>query len=111
MTAPALKPCPWCGREPSVMASRSGIGFLIMCDAALDECPATPAVDEGSMEKASRAWNKRASRWKPISDAPQDGTRLMLWDSVSKRSVFGSWRGDNPKITHYDAEPACPERD
>ncbi|CAM0123176.1 conserved hypothetical protein [Stenotrophomonas maltophilia] len=48
-------------------------------------------------------------KWLPIADAPQDGTRLMLWDSVSKRPVFGSWRGDNPKITHYAAEPAGPE--
>ncbi len=46
--------------------------------------------------------------WLPISVAPQDGTRLMLWDSVSKRPVFGSWRGDNPAITHYAAEPAGP---
>ena len=47
--------------------------------------------------------------WRPIAEAPQDGTRLMLWDSVSKRPVFGSWRGDNPAITHYAAEPAGPE--
>ncbi|EKT4092707.1 TPA: hypothetical protein UOA80_001077 [Stenotrophomonas maltophilia] len=47
--------------------------------------------------------------WLPISAAPQDGTRLMLWDSESKRPVFGSWRGDNPAITHYAAEPAGPE--
>ncbi|WP_414498472.1 hypothetical protein [Stenotrophomonas maltophilia] len=47
--------------------------------------------------------------WLPIADAPQDGTRLMLWDSESKRPVFGSWRGDNPAITHYAAEPAGPE--
>ncbi|MBH1555815.1 hypothetical protein I5U56_06475 [Stenotrophomonas maltophilia] len=46
--------------------------------------------------------------WLPIADAPQDGTRLMLWDSVSERPVFGSWRGDNPAITHYAAEPAGP---
>jgi hypothetical protein len=46
--------------------------------------------------------------WQPIASAPQDGTRLMLWDSVSKRPVFGGWRGDNPKITHYAAEPADP---
>lgn len=49
------------------------------------------------------------SEWRPIAEAPQDGTRLMLWDSVSKRPVFGSWRGDNPKITHFAAEPAGPE--
>lgn len=47
--------------------------------------------------------------WHPIADAPQDGTRLLLWDSVSERPVFGSWRGDNPAITHYASEPAGPE--
>ncbi len=47
--------------------------------------------------------------WQPIAMALQDGTRLMLWDSVSKRPVFASWRGGNPAITHYAAEPAGPE--
>lgn len=47
--------------------------------------------------------------WLPIAEAPQDGTRLMLWDSGSKRPVFGSWRGDNPAITHFASEPAGPE--
>ncbi|WP_075677691.1 hypothetical protein [Stenotrophomonas sp. TD3] len=50
-----------------------------------------------------------AVNWQPIAAAPQGGTRLLLWDSVSKRPVFGSWRGDNPAITHYAAEPAGPE--
>ncbi len=50
-----------------------------------------------------------AVEWMPISAAPQDGRRLMLWDSVSKRPVFGAWRGENPAITHYAAEPAGPE--
>lgn len=50
-----------------------------------------------------------APNWKPIAEAPQDGTRLLLWDSVSKRPVFGGWRGDNPAITHFAAEPAGPE--
>ncbi|MBN5173078.1 hypothetical protein JY430_13230 [Stenotrophomonas maltophilia] len=64
-----------------------------------------------SPSAAAEYWNTRAAavaEWKPIADAPQDGTRLMLWDSVSKRPVFGSWRGDNPAITHYAAEPAGP---
>lgn len=47
--------------------------------------------------------------WQPIAGAPRDGTRLTLWDSVSKRPVFGAWRGENPAITHYAAEPAGPE--
>ncbi len=51
------------------------------------------------------------THWRPIAEAPQDGRRLMLWDSVSKRPVFGSWRGENPEITHYAAEPAGPAAD
>lgn len=51
----------------------------------------------------------RIIHWEPIAGAPQDGTRLMLWDSVSKRPVFGSWRGDSAAITHYAAEPPGPE--
>ena len=47
--------------------------------------------------------------WKPIADAPHDGARLMLWDSESRRPMFASWRGGNPKITHFAAEPAGPE--
>ncbi|MGZ0026419.1 hypothetical protein [Stenotrophomonas sp. S4] len=47
--------------------------------------------------------------WRPIAEAPQDDTRLLLWDSETRRPVFGSWRGDNPAITHYAAEPAGPE--
>ncbi len=48
-------------------------------------------------------------QWFPIEGAPQDGRRLMLWDSVSKRPLLASWRGGNPRITHYAAEPAGPE--
>ncbi|RRU09637.1 hypothetical protein EGJ03_09365 [Stenotrophomonas maltophilia] len=65
-----------------------------------------------STAAAAEHWNKREAAvvdWKPIHEAPQDGTRLMLWDSVSKRPVFGSWRGYNPAITHFAAEPAGPE--
>jgi len=62
-----------------------------------------------SLRDASRRWNARtAAAWLPIAGAPKDGRRLMLWDSVSKRPVFGSWRGDNPAITHYAEEPAGP---
>ncbi|MBH1556227.1 hypothetical protein I5U12_18805 [Stenotrophomonas maltophilia] len=73
-----------------------------------------PTAEEGtvwgrSAEPAARVAHDVRPGWKPIAEASQDGTRLMLWDSVSKRPVFGSWRGDNPAITHYAAEPAGPE--
>lgn len=80
---------------------------------------ASPVPDESAKVSAKLAFDGTGEAppaapvgafvWKPIAEAPQDGTRLMLWDSVSKRPVFGSWRGDNPAITHYAAEPAGPE--
>jgi len=64
---------------------------------------------ERAIPYVSAAASAAAIDWRPIADAPQDGRRLILWDSVSKRPVFGSWRGDNLAITHYAAEPAGPE--
>lgn len=114
MTAPALNPCPFCGGSATI-ETFSVDHFIYgdvpwrrihcQCIAALEQL-----VEEPEAEIVS-AWNQRALvgvSWMPIADAPQDGTRLMLWDSVSRRPVFGSWRGDNPAITHYAAEPAGP---
>lgn len=51
-------------------------------------------------------------QWKPIETAPTDGTRLMLWDAVSGRPVFGSWRigsaHDQGPMTHWAPEPSMP---
>ncbi|MDQ7310648.1 hypothetical protein [Stenotrophomonas sp. Sm10] len=80
------------GRAFALATSEPGSQVFKDGERAIPYCPAAAAVD-----------------WKPIAGAPEDGRRLMLWDSVSKRPVFGSWRGDNPKITHYAAEPAGPE--
>ncbi|WP_146257058.1 hypothetical protein [Stenotrophomonas maltophilia] len=66
-------------------------------------------VTTASALNAIEAALSASTVWLPIAQAPQDGTRLMLWDSVSKRPVFGSLRGDNPAITHFAAEPAGPE--
>nr|WP_313286916.1 hypothetical protein [Stenotrophomonas pavanii] len=81
-----------------------GVTAELMMDLSIPQLGIVPTAD------ALRAIRTAlSSNWRPIAEAPQDGTRLMLWDSVSKRPVFGSWRGDNPKITHFAAEPAGPE--
>ncbi|MBH1446646.1 Lar family restriction alleviation protein [Stenotrophomonas maltophilia] len=113
MTASALKPCPMCGGTDLRVMGDAPLqailgGYHVFCDSPSCQCEGRHS---GDREKAIRAWNRRAPAspdWRPIAEAPQDGSRLMLWDSVSRRPVFGSWRGDNPAITHYAAEPAGP---
>ncbi|CAO3300324.1 Lar family restriction alleviation protein [Stenotrophomonas maltophilia] len=108
MTSINLKACPFCAsanvqeQNDVVLSSDGGEGYSEWIECA--NC--------GGRARCAEAWNLRSNtavNWRPVAEAPQDGTRLLLWDSVSKRPVFGSWRGDNPKITHYAAEPAGPE--
>ncbi len=108
MTDLDLKPCPFCAsknvadQNDVVVSSDGDEGYSEWIECGNCGCRAPQA----------QAWNLRsgtAVNWRSIVDAPQDGRRLMLWDSVSKRPVFGSWRGANPAISHYAAEPAGPE--
>lgn len=115
MTALGLKPCPFCGGSASVETFSEEHFIYGEVPWRRIHCQCISALEQLAEERETdivSAWSQRAQvgeRWLPIADAPQDGTRLMLWDSVSKRPVFGSWRGDNPKITHFAAEPAGPE--
>jgi len=113
-----MKACPWCGRAPEVSRSPTGIGNLIMCNAHFDECPATPAVDEGTMESAARAWNTRAPQWQPIESAPKDGTEIDLWHPKLGRITGSHWDAymerwtilcDPEGPTHFMLPPAPPE--
>lgn len=85
-----------------------GVTAELMMDLSIPQLGIVPTA------AAIRAIRMALARdWKPIGDAPQDGTRLMLWDSVSQRPLFGSWRPDSAQdhgpITHYATEPAGPE--
>lgn len=53
-------------------------------------------------------------QWQPISTAPRDGSRIMLWDSRDGGfPTFGSWRAGSEEehgtITHWLPLPAPPE--
>lgn len=80
-----------------------------LLNSLLARCGADGRLSINAARDILAEYESPAVRWRPIAEAPQDGTRLMLWDSVSKRPVFGSWRGDNPEITHYAVEPTGPE--
>lgn len=107
-----LKPCPFCAstsvaEQNDVVVSTDGDeGYSEWIECGNCGCRAPQAP----------AWNLRSGtsvNWRPIVEAPQDGTRLMLWDSETQRPVFGSWRlgsaQDHGPITHYAAEPVGPE--
>ncbi|WP_180874310.1 Lar family restriction alleviation protein [Stenotrophomonas maltophilia] len=116
MNSPTVKPCPFCG-APGQMLGSADKGWHVWCTGDEDACSPSPMTHIArSPAAAAKYWNKRVAAavdWRPIADAPQDGTRLMLWDSESKRPVFGSWRPDSAHdhgpITHFAAEPAGPE--
>jgi len=112
MTAAALKSCPFCGGAAELIGNDE-MGWSAGCENDVDDCSPGPMTFLArSPSVAVESWNRRAAgtvNWRPIAEAPRDGTRLMLWDSVSKRAIFASWRGDNTAITHYAAEPAGPE--
>ena len=70
------------------------------------------------------AWNRRApaEQWKPISEAPQDGTRIIAWAeewkapmTVQKYGLGWSAHYDLgvilPQPTHFMTCPATPKEE
>ena len=85
------------------------MSYQPLLQALLTECLGEGRITVNVLRTIIAESETPAVLWLPIANAPQDGRRLILWDSVSKRPVFGSWRGDNSAITHYAAEPGGPE--
>lgn len=55
-----------------------------------------------------------AADWKPIETAPQDGTRVLLWNTEDGGyAITGAWRADSAQdhesYTHWAPLPAGPE--
>lgn len=53
-------------------------------------------------------------QWQPISSAPRDGTRVLLWNSADGgHAITGAWRlasaEDHETYTHWMPLPAAPE--
>lgn len=50
--------------------------------------------------------------WRPISSAPINGMRLLLWHARRAEAVFGRWRGEQDEdITHWMLPPEGPDDD
>jgi hypothetical protein len=60
MTMDKLKPCPFCGEQPTISYDAAGKWFYIEC--LNDDCPmCVQGVWHTDMEAATKEWNKRYS--------------------------------------------------
>ena len=94
-----LKPCPFCGGEPrrvdldDIDETDSNFGgSLIECT----QCGACSPVHFEFKENLLDSWNTRATGWRPIEEAPKDGTEVLLYfgdmDTVSySKVVIARW--------------------
>lgn len=124
-----LKPCPFCG-EPGYMHEDHNL-YSVWCIVCVAIARSSPIKEE-----AIKAWNRRASPWRPISEATEDdkkkpqlgidrkGERAVIewepsWDdeeykgrwTVRHDSEDYVWEGYQP--THFMPlpEPPAPQQD
>jgi hypothetical protein len=86
-----LLPCPFCGGAASVIEDAGtsekyhGPHFIVRCPSIVGEHITSCLGNftnlwDSSPEDAATRWNRRAPGWRPISEAPRDGTRVMVFD-------------------------------
>lgn len=97
-----LAACPFCGQAghqfESRLAAWSSPTYLAGCD------PCNLAFVGDTPSEAIAAWNRRTPGWRPISEAPRDGTDVIVgFDCATVWIVHVAWyrSGDEP----YTDEP------
>lgn len=110
--APELLPCPFCadGGRPVLHHAKG-----VKCH----KCGAWgPAFDFAQPED----WNTRAPQWRPISEAPRDGTELLCyvgpsyvggslilsWFKYNGTEAWRDWDCDAWEPTHFMFRPEAP---
>lgn len=80
--------CPWCERTSPVsvamVVDMHGRSFSVECAQCGSHGPVA-----GSYDEAVQQWSDGPRRWRPISEAPIDGTEVIL--GRGERVTFGHW--------------------
>jgi Lar family restriction alleviation protein len=98
-----LAPCPFCGSSDVRMTNHGRIGtgmdhrgetvFTLGCYMCGANYPGM--YEEYGRKKLIEKWNRRAPGWRPISEAPRDGTRVLISDNGQAfiaRYWMNEWR-------------------
>jgi hypothetical protein len=86
-----LLPCPFCNSPAEYLGSEAN-GYEVGCS----RCGAKAGWGDYGYQAAQK-WNRRTPGWRPISEAPRDGTRIMIYSPldgwVSSHYEGGCWQG------------------
>ena len=102
MTAPELKPCPFCGGEADIWRAHEGRTAWIAC---MGKCVVLISKEYLSDDEAIAAWNRRADlaavqpaqvRVKPLTDLVEEFT-TAVWHLMDNSETSGPI--DDPTIT------------
>jgi Lar family restriction alleviation protein len=114
-----LAPCPFCGGPASLNNSQvdeDANEYWVICEG----CGAVVSNSQNGChadeEAAITAWNRRAPGWRPISEAPRDGSQFLGWFEGSTVQIWwmgqgGLWGNDfweGKEPTHFMPLPPPP---
>jgi len=104
MSEEELSPCPFCGGEAEIIVGahhfRDAKVYCPRCSSEGAVCDADdgePEELERNEDAAIAAWNRRAvpDGWRPIAEAPRDGTRVILFrENWEESRLVGYWHSD-----------------
>jgi hypothetical protein len=82
-----LLPCPFCNSPAEYLGSEAN-GYEVGCS----RCGAKAGWGDYGYQAAQK-WNRRTPGWRPISEAPRDGTDVLVY--VRGETLY-------PTAAHYD---------
>ncbi len=117
-----LKPCPFCGGEPSGFP-KDGPPETVNCLSCLIRSYVLFGFECGEQHGlAPDDWNTRATDWRDISTAPRDGRRIiastasytepliLYWCKHNGQEAWWDWDLDSyTDVTHWQPLPDPPE--
>jgi hypothetical protein len=121
-----LAPCPFCGDAAKLSArpasNADGGGFIAFAVCYCGGFSATAhqtgkgTTEADAKRDATFAWNRRTPGWRPISEAPRDGSQFLGWFEGSTVQIWwmgqgGLWGNDfweGKEPTHFMPLPPPP---